>query len=81
MKPYAARLLVAAGFTLHHTLAIALYLSLPGIILASIGIFVGSLIWSALYARKGGLWLAWIAHIGADLAIFGIAIYMAAQAG
>lgn len=63
----------ALGFTLHHVVALATYLG-PGLVaLASSGVFLGGLTWSLLYRRFRSIWPGWLAHAGADVAIFAVA--------
>lgn len=62
----------AVGFTVHHVVALATYLG-PGLVaLASLGVFAGGLMWSLLYRRYRSIWPGWLAHAGADVAIYAI---------
>jgi hypothetical protein len=60
----------ALGFTLHHIVAITIYL--PGLtaFLATVGIFVGAALWSWLYCRYRSIWPGYLSHVGADIVIF-----------
>jgi membrane protease YdiL (CAAX protease family) len=62
----------AVVFTLHHIIAVSQYLDplLAG--LASVGVFIGGVIWARLYARYRSIWPGWISHVLADVAVFGV---------
>ena len=66
----ASAVAIAAGlFTIHHVILLAGWVG-PGVnALASSGVFLGALIWSALYARERSLWPCYVSHAVADLAI------------
>ncbi|MBQ9619355.1 MAG: hypothetical protein IJR44_02575 [Neisseriaceae bacterium] len=49
-------------------------------ILASIGIFAAGVIWSGLYAKCRSVWIPYISHLWADIAVFGIGAYLIFQA-
>jgi membrane protease YdiL (CAAX protease family) len=72
ITPRWATWLSASAFTLHHVIVLAKYLPVPTTVLASIGIFVGGLIWSWLYRRSGCIWPSWASHVLVDLAIMGV---------
>lgn len=64
-------IIAAAGlFTVHHVVALASYLDLPLVVLASLGVFVGGLVWGWMYGRYQSVWPPWLAHAFADVAIF-----------
>jgi membrane protease YdiL (CAAX protease family) len=60
----------ALVFTIHHTVAMADYLGAAPNALGSIGVFVAGGCWSWLYLRYRSIWVPWIAHAFADVAIF-----------
>jgi|TARA_B110000902_G_scaffold41680_1_gene45107 membrane protease YdiL (CAAX protease family) len=66
-------LLSSAVFTLHHSIALIFFLDPFGAILASIGVFIGGTVFSWLYLEYRSIWIAWIAHACADVAVFTIA--------
>ena len=66
----------AAVFTLHHTVVLAAYIPWQFNLLASLGIFLGSMIWSWMYRKTGNLWSAYISHIGADIGVFAIGYHV-----
>ena len=62
----------AAVFTIHHVIALNQYLEPGFTALASAGVFVGGIVWAALYYRYRSIWPGWISHVLADIAIFGL---------
>lgn len=66
-------LISAAIFTVHHTIAMAYFIEPLGNLLASIGVFTGGVIFSWIYVQYRSVWVAWVAHAIADVAIFVIA--------
>ena len=66
-------LLSAAIFTLHHTVLLGYYFQPWQNVISSIGIFIAGAIWSLLWLRHRSLFLCWISHAIADVAVFGIA--------
>ena len=69
-------LLSAGVFTLHHTIALAFFIDPLGNFIASMGVFVGGLIFSWIYIEYRSIWVAWVAHAIADVAVFAIAWQM-----
>ncbi|RJU81960.1 MAG: CPBP family intramembrane metalloprotease [Candidatus Poseidoniales archaeon] len=63
----------SAIFTLHHSIALFVFLDPVGAFLASLGVFIGGSIFSWLYLEYRSIWVAWVAHACADVAIFAIA--------
>ena len=63
----------SAIFTLHHSIALVFFLDPVGAFLASLGVFIGGSIFSWLYLEYRSIWVAWVAHACADIAIFAIA--------
>lgn len=66
----------AAAFTLHHVVALSTYLAPVWVAVASLGVFAGGSLWSLLYRRYRSIWPGWIAHAGADVAIFGVGWFL-----
>ena len=67
-------ILLSAGiFTLHHTIALAFFIYPLGNALASLGVFIGGVIFSWIYVQYRSIRVAWAAHALADVAIFAIA--------
>ena len=69
-------ILSALFFTLHHYLALSLYLSPLPAFLCALGVFLGGLVWSLLYARYASIWPAYLSHAIVDVAVFGIGGWM-----
>lgn len=65
--------LSAGIFTIHHTIALAFFIDPLGNFIASLGVFIGGAIFSWLYMTYRSIWVAWVAHAIADVAIFIIA--------
>ena len=66
-------LLSSAVFTLHHSIALVFFLEPLGAIIASLGVFIGGTIFSWLYLEYRSIWIVWITHACADVAIFVVA--------
>ena len=62
--------LSAGIFTIHHTIALAFFIDPLGNFIASLGVFIGGAIFSWLYMTYRSIWVAWVAHAIADIAIF-----------
>jgi membrane protease YdiL (CAAX protease family) len=65
-----AILFSALFFTLHHIIALAAQFSLGITIAGSLGVFVGGVVWSALYRRYRSIWPGYLSHVFADAPIF-----------
>jgi len=65
--------LSAAIFTCHHTVLLSLYFEPWQNAIASLGIFIAGVTWSILWLRHRSLFVCWLSHAIADLAVFGIA--------
>lgn len=68
----AAAALSAAFFTLHHVIALRAQLDWLPTILASIGVFVGGLVWSWCYMKYRSVWPGYVSHVIVDVAILAI---------
>jgi membrane protease YdiL (CAAX protease family) len=68
----AAIIASAAIFTIHHVIALNQYLEPAFTALASAGVFIGGIVWAALYHRYRSIWPGWISHVLADIAVFGL---------
>jgi hypothetical protein len=60
----------ALGFTAHHVVAMAAQFDWKVNIVASLGVFIGGLVWSWLYLRYRSVWPCWLCHACADVPIF-----------
>ena len=72
MPRFVAVLASATVFTTHHVIALSTYLPMYLTALASLGVFLGGVLWAVLYARYRSIWPGWISHILADVAIFAV---------
>ena len=62
--------LAALCFTLHHVVSLFGFTENWSVtILGSIGVFIAGAIWSGCYLRYRSLWVCYISHVWADLAI------------
>jgi len=68
----AAVALSAVCFTVHHAVALSAWFQRPAVCLASTGVLAAGLVWGRLRQRTGNIWAAWISHMFADAAIFGL---------
>jgi len=70
----AALAVIASGFafTIHHVFVLGFNFQWDWrvVLLGSVGVFVGGVTWSILYATYRSVWVGWISHAWADLAIF-----------
>lgn len=72
LSGWSAVLTSASVFTLHHVFAVSQYLSPFHSVLASVGVFIGGIVWAWLYHRYRSIWPGWISHVMADVAVFGL---------
>lgn len=76
LRSFAPAVVAAVGsgvaFTVHHVVVLDVYLPWELAVLASVGVMIGGITWSAIYARFGNLWAAWVSHVWADVIIFWI---------
>ncbi len=70
VSPWGAIAISAAGFTLHHIVAMRIYFTWTVVLIASVGIFIGGATWSWLYQRYRSVWPAYLSHAIVDAAIF-----------
>jgi membrane protease YdiL (CAAX protease family) len=66
----------ALFFTLHHIIAIQAFVSWSAVWLCSLGVFLGGVVWSAMYVRYRSIWPGYLSHAIVDLTIFTILAYM-----
>ena len=67
-----ALILSASAFTFHHTIAMMYLFPISINILASIGVFIGGLLWSWLYLRYRSIWVVFLSHAIVDVVMFSI---------
>ena len=70
MPAWAAVLVSAAMFTLHHVFALKAQLDWPATALCSLGVFIGGAVWSWCYLRFRSVWPGYVSHAIVDAAIF-----------
>ncbi|MEW4567479.1 CPBP family intramembrane glutamic endopeptidase [Tautonia sp. JC769] len=61
--------LAALAFTVHHVVALSAWVDGGLVVLGSLGVFLGAVVWSALFAYDRTLWPCYVSHIFADVAI------------
>jgi len=66
----AAIVLSAFFFTIHHVVAMQIFFSGVLVLIASVGVFVGGVIWSWCYNRYESIWPGYLCHAIVDVAIF-----------
>lgn len=71
-RPVAAVIFSALFFTLHHIIAMKVYMPWTATIVCSVGIFLGGALWSWMYLKYESIWPGYISHAIVDLCIFGI---------
>jgi membrane protease YdiL (CAAX protease family) len=76
MRPSLAVLCSALFFTLHHVVAMRVYLRTTTVLACAFGVCLGGAIWSAMYIRYRSVWPGYISHAIVDLCIFAIAASM-----
>lgn len=77
LMPRAAAV-VAAGlfFTIHHVIALAFYFDWRVTLIGAVGVFIGGATWSWLYLRWRNIYAAYVSHVFADIAVFGVGWYL-----
>ena len=66
----------AAFFTLHHIVALQVFLGPLAVAICSLGVFIGGAVWSMLYIRYRSVWPGYLSHALVDLCVFGIGASM-----
>ncbi len=59
-------------FTLHHIVIMWNFGSLQLVLIGSLGLSLGAIIWGCLYQKYNSIWPGWICHVFADAAIMWI---------
>lgn len=72
--PVGAAIVVSGfAFMAHHVIVLASYVSsIPLLIVLSVGVAVGGMVWAWLYQRAGSIWSVWLSHLLVDAAIMTI---------
>ena len=76
MKPGAAVATSAIMFVIHHAVAMAAYFPWWVNAVACVAIFLAGAVWSWLYMRYRSIWIPYVSHAMADIAIFGLGAYL-----
>jgi membrane protease YdiL (CAAX protease family) len=66
----------ALGFTLHHIVAMQIFLSPMVVALAAIGVFIGGAVWSWCFVRYRSIWPCYVSHAIVDVAVFGVGYHL-----
>jgi len=59
-------------FTLHHIVIMWNFGSFQLVLIGSLGLFLGAIIWGCLYQKYNSIWPGWICHVFADAVIMWI---------
>jgi membrane protease YdiL (CAAX protease family) len=74
--PIAAVLVSALCFTIHHTIAMKVFMPWTATVVCSAGIFIGGALWSWIYVKYESIWPGYVSHAIVDLCVFGIGAVM-----
>lgn len=74
--PVTAVVLSAVFFTIHHIVAMQVYLPLRGVAVCAAGVFAGGLVWSGMYVKYKSIWPGYLSHAIVDLTVFAIGAHM-----
>ena len=61
--------LTAFFFTLHHTIALAIFTNWQVALIGSLAVFIAGVIWSEYYRRYRSIWSNYFSHAIADIAL------------
>ena len=61
---------------LFRSIALDFYFDWRVTLLGSSGVFIGGAIWSWIYLRWRNIYAAYVSHVFADLAVFGVGWYL-----
>ena len=70
LSPLNAVIISSVGFTFHHILATSIYFNAPVVILISLGVFTGGIIWSYMFLKYKSIWPGYLSHAIVDVAVF-----------
>jgi hypothetical protein len=76
VKPMTAVVLSALFFTLHHVIAMKVYMPWTATVLCSAGIFIGGALWSWMYVKYESIWPGHVSHAMVDVCIFALGAWM-----
>ncbi|MCP4450111.1 MAG: CPBP family intramembrane metalloprotease [Planctomycetes bacterium] len=66
----------ALGFTLHHIVAMQIFLTPVVVVLAATGVFVGGAVWSWCFVRYRSIWPGYVSHAIVDVAVFAVGYHL-----
>lgn len=72
MPRFPAVMATGIFFTIHHVVALAYYFDWRLTVLGGLGVFIGGATWSWIYLRWRNIFAAYVSHVFADLAVFGV---------
>lgn len=64
--------LSAVFFTIHHVIALRAQFDWPVVVLGSLGVLIGGMVWSWCFLRYRTIWPGYVSHVIVDIAIFAI---------
>jgi membrane protease YdiL (CAAX protease family) len=72
--PVGAAIVISGfAFMAHHVVVLASYMAnVPLIVVLSLGVAVGGIVWAWIYHRAGSIWSVWLSHLLIDAAIMTI---------
>lgn len=76
MPGWAAIAVSAMCFTLHHIIAMQVYLGWLVVAAAGLGIFIGGALWSWCYLRYQSIWPGYVSHAIVDIAVFAVGYHL-----
>jgi membrane protease YdiL (CAAX protease family) len=71
----------ALVFVVHHTIILAAYFPTWIVVLGSIGVFVGGVIWSLLYLNYRSIWPPYLSHAIVDVAVLAVGYWIIMSPG
>ncbi len=66
----------ALFFTLHHIVAMLVYLDGTAVVVSALGVFLGGALWSAMYIKYRSIWPGYLSHAIVDLCIFSLGAFL-----
>lgn len=76
MPGWVAMVAAAGFFTLHHIIALSVYLGPLAVVLCSAGVFLGGAFWNWMYLSYRSIWPAYISHAIVDVAVFAVGAWV-----
>ena len=74
-----AILAAAFAFTIHHVIAMQVYFNWFVTAAASLGVFIGGVVWSWCYVRYRSIWPGYVSHAIVDVAVFAVGYHLIFQ--